>query len=60
MVTSYKADPDQKRRKNLFVSGVHEESVDGVVVGVDHEGGPAAQVDVLLPPVQHVVLGPEF
>ncbi len=44
---------------NLFVGGMHEESVDGVVVGVDHEGGPAAQVDVLLPPVRHVVLGPD-
>ncbi len=48
-----------KIEANLFAGGMHEESVDGVVVGVDHEGGPAAQVDVLLPPVRHVVLGPD-
>ena len=44
---------------HLIGCGMGEERVHDVEVGVDHEGGAGAQVDVLLPPVGHVVVGPQ-
>lgn len=39
----------------LHFGGVHEDGVDAVEVGVDHDGRPTAQVDVFLPPIRDVV-----
>ena len=36
-----------------------EDGIDGVVIGVDHDGAPPPEVDVLLPPVRDVVVRPE-
>ena len=44
---------------HLIGCGMREEGVHDVEVGVDHERGARAQVDVLLPPVGHVVVGPQ-
>ena len=44
---------------DLIGCGMGEEGVHDVEVGVDHEGGAGAQVDVLLPPVGHVVVRPQ-
>lgn len=42
----------------LNLSGVHKNGVDAVEIRVDHEGRTTAQVNVLLPPIRHVVGGP--
>ena len=47
-------------KSTCLVGGwVREECVHDVEVGVDHERRPRPQVDVLLPPVGHVVVGPQ-
>lgn len=44
--------------RRLYLSRVHEDGVDPVEVGVDHDGRAPTQVHVLLPPVGDVVARP--
>jgi hypothetical protein len=44
--------------RRLAEGGLHEEGVDPVEIGVDHERRATPQVDVLLPPIRDVVGGP--
>ena len=48
-----------KEPPDLISGGMRVEGVHDVKVGVDHEGRPRSQVDVLLPPVGHVVVRPQ-
>lgn len=42
----------------LHLGRVHEDGVDPVEIRIDHDRRAAAQIDVLLPPVGHVVARP--
>lgn len=42
----------------LDLGGVDQDGVNTVEVGVYHEWGATSQVDVLFPPIRHVVGGP--
>mmetsp|Transcript_8784 Transcript_8784/g.27719 ORF Transcript_8784/g.27719 Transcript_8784/m.27719 type:complete len:907 (-) Transcript_8784:99-2819(-) len=46
---------ERGRTRGLVGGGLDAQRVAAVVVAVDHDGAAAAQVDVLLPPVRHVV-----
>ena len=45
-------------RKGGREGGGGGETHTDIVVAVDHDGAPAIEVDVLLPPVSDVVVGP--
>jgi hypothetical protein len=43
---------------SLYSGGVDENGIQPVEVGVNHNGGSAPKVDILLPPVAYVVCCP--